>query len=89
MVELYTLRHTPAQLEAFLDAALESARESVHVSRSFEGSSMTFDPATAKQVALDLGYALKAKRAEQANTDPVLTAGPWSTGVDLSTRQIE
>jgi len=89
MVSLYCLRYTAAQLEAFLDAALEAARESTTVSRSYEGSSMTISAENAKQVALDLGAALTSKRAADANKDPVLSASPWSAGVDFSTRQIE
>jgi hypothetical protein len=89
MAALYCLRYTEAQLQAFLDAALEASRESTTITRSFEGSSLTISAENAKQVALDLGAALKSKQAANANKDAVLTAAPWSTGVDFSSRQIE
>ena len=89
MSRLYCLRYTEAQLLAFLDAALEANRESTTVTRSYEGSSMTISPESAKQVALDLGGALEVKQSENAKKDPVLSASPWSAGVDFSTRQIE
>ena len=89
MVSLYCLRYTAAQLEAFLDAALEPARESTTITRSYEGSSMTISAENAKQVALDLGGALAEKQAANASKDPVFSASPWSAGVDFSTRQIE
>ena len=89
MVEEYACAYTVAELEVFLKGALESARESAVITRSYEGSSMTFDPATAKQTAKDLGAALTRKRAACANQNPILAASPWSTGVDFSTRQIE
>ena len=89
MVSLYCLRYTAAQLETFRDAALEAARESTTITRSYESSSMTISAENAKQVALDLGAALTSKRAADANKDAILTAPPWSAGVDFSTRQIE
>lgn len=89
MVSLYALRYTAAALAVYLDAALEAARESVTVTRAYEGSSMTISAAAAKQTALDLGDALRSKQASDAEKDAILTAAPWTTGVDFSTRPIE
>ena len=85
----YCLTYTEAELRAFLEAALEAVRESTTVTRSFEGSSMTISAENARQAVYDLTAALEEKQAESASKDPILSAAPWSTGVDFSSRQIE
>jgi len=89
MAALYAQRYTAAALAVYLDAALEAARESTTVSRAFEGSSMTISAETARQTALDLGEALRLRTASDDDGDSVLTASPWGTAIDFSSRPIE
>lgn len=85
---LYAQRYTLLQLQAYLDGALEAARESVTVNRSYAGSSMTISAENARQTALDLGEAIRIRQASDAGGDSVFTGGPMGNEIDFSTRPI-